>query len=201
MSQGDPTDVLQELLAINTKINTYISNIKSAGGSTLSACESAALTNYMLILQLNQTAINNLQNKLSNYNKGVLTALSTAAKTQNALDLAEPVMNEIYEDNSNKIKKMKMENSTMLKKTQFNGYFTQRYMYEIFIMKVLVVMSIFLMVFILLFKKGIIGKSVYSLSMSVIIAISIFIVVLMVISELRRSNTKFQEYNWFFNST
>lgn len=136
---------------------------------------------------------------VNNSNLNVNETITKAIEAEVFIREAKELLNEIYKDDEERLKNMKVSESTQLKQIQFNNYFSQKYNYNVGIMKVLVFTSILLMICIILHTRSLIPDSIYTILLSIIISIALIVIVIMLISEARRSNTDFSNYQWYFN--
>lgn len=178
-------DNLQEIITLST---SDLQNLQNGG-----------LNNeYIVQLQIinesaNNTLIQFLQHK-NNENTEVTNTYVKSIEATNFINDAKSILKKIYYENKNKLKNLKTKNSTKLKQIQFNNYFSQKYNYNVRIMKILVIASILIMICILLHTRSIIPDFLYTILLSAIIAITIIIIITMLMSEGMRSNTDFNEF-------
>jgi hypothetical protein len=151
------------------------------------------------LTNLNTQANNALVDLLSFQNNNNTQISDTYVKAMQAntfINEAKTLLKRIEYENKNKLQNLRTTNTTQLKQIQFNNYFSQKYSYNVKIMKILVITSILLMICILLHTRDIIPDFLYTILLSVIISISIIIIITMLISEMQRSKTNFNAFNW-----
>jgi len=129
----------------------------------------------------------------------VAGAVNEASNALQFMNDAKGLLNDMYINDEKTINYLKTTQATKLKQTQFNNYFSQKYNYNVAIMKILVLTSVLLMICILLYTRNLLPKFLYISLVVTIIVISVITIVFMLISELRRSNTDFNKFWWFFN--
>jgi len=132
-------------------------------------------------------------------NLGTAETIDKAEMANKFLNDAQQLLDDMYTQDGNTLNYLKTAKSTKLKETQFNNYFSQKYNYNIAIMKILVLTSILIMICILLYTRNLMPKFLYVSLVSMIVAITIIVIVTMLISEYRRTNTDFSKFWWFFN--
>jgi hypothetical protein len=123
-------------------------------------------------------------------------AYTQALKASKFVNEAKGLLDNMYNDETKKLNDLYTTNSTQLKQIQFNNYFSQKYNYNVGIMKILVATSILLMICIFLHTRDLIPTVLYTILLAVIISIALIIIVTMLISEIQRSNTNFNEFQW-----
>lgn len=119
-----------------------------------------------------------------------------AQESMTFIEEAKALLDQMYHDDTIELNDLQTTNSTQLKQIQFNNYFSQRYNYNVGIMKVLVITSVLLMICIFLHSRSLLPTFLYTILLSIIIAVGIIIVFTMLISEIKRSNTDFNEFQW-----
>ena len=186
----------------NVKLNEAIINLRTIIDETTSALESN--TNLSPSQQASLQGINTsaqasliqLMGLYNDTNTSFGQAYTAATQAANFVNEAQTLLNNMYNEEKKNLYNLKTLNATQLKQIQFNNYFSQKYNYNVAIMKILVVTSILLMICILLHTRSIIPTFLYTILLAVIIAVALIIIVTMLLSEFRRSNTNFNEFQW-----
>jgi hypothetical protein len=142
------------------------------------------------------TALSQILTSTNQTNTGFGQAYASAEDAAGFINEAKGLLDQMYEDDTNELNNLRTTNSTQLKQIQFNNYFAQRYNYNVGIMKVLVITSVLLMICIFLHNKSLLPTFLYTILLSIIIAVAVIIVFTMLISEIKRSNTNFNEFQW-----
>lgn len=181
-------DNLQEIITIT---NSELQAITNSG----SPPQSSELQSQLLIINENASIalIQFVQDK-NNENTQITDTYVKAIEANTFINDAKGILKRIFYENKNKLKELQTTNSTQMKQIQFNNYFSQKYNYNVRIMKILVTTSILVMICILLHTRDVIPDFLYKILLSVIIAISIIIIITMLVSESSRSNTNFNEF-------
>ena len=192
----------------NTELNTTISELQSMQHQIsrqirVDQNNPSANANQLQALQSinNQTqvALSNLYSYANNTNSNMSEAITKSLEAEVFIKEAKGLLQDIYKDDQKKLNNMKINESTQLKEIQFNNYFSQKYNYNVGIMKVLVITSVLLMICIILHTRSLIPDFIYTILLSIIISIALIVIVTMLISEARRSNTTFTNFKWRFN--
>jgi len=191
-----------------TDLNSVISELQGIQGNVsqkILAYQSdptASSEQTQLLITINaqtQKAMANLLSYTNNSNTNTSQAITKALEAEIFIKEAKGLLQDIYKEDQERLGNMKVDESTQLKEIQFNNYFSQKYNYNVGIMKILVVTSVLLMICILLHTRNLIPDFVYTILLSIIISVALIIIVTMLISEARRSNTDFTNFRWHFN--
>jgi hypothetical protein len=176
---------LQEII----KTSTY--DLQNVQNGTLSSEYKSNLET--INTNANNTLIQFLEDK-NNRNTQVTDTYIKSIEATNFINDAKGILKRIFYENKNKLKELETTNSTQMKQIQFNNYFSQKYNYNVRIMKILVTTSILVMICILLHTRDVIPDFIYTILLSVIISISMIIIITMLFSESLRSKTDFNEF-------
>jgi len=192
----------------NTELNTTISelqNMQHQVSRQIRADQNNPSSNANQLQALQsinsqtQVALSNLYSYANNTNSNMSEAIAKSLEAEVFIKEAKGLLQDIYKDDQKRLDNMKINESTQLKEIQFNNYFSQKYNYNVGIMKILVVTSVLLMICIILHTRSLIPDFIYTILLSIIISIALIIIVTMLISEARRSNTTFTNFKWYFN--
>ena len=182
---NDAISSLREIITQTTEVLQTKSNLSATGQAQMVGIQSSANAALSQLL----TSANQTYTNVGQAYVGTEDALSFIAEAKELLD-------QMYKDETDELNNLKTTNSTQLKQIQFNNYFAQRYNYNVGIMKVLVITSVLLMICIFLHSKSILPTFLYTILLSIIIAVAVIVVFTMLISEMKRSNTNFNEFQW-----
>lgn len=192
----------------NTELNTTISELQSMQHQVSRQIRAdqnnpGSNANQLQALQSinsqTQVALSNLYSYANNTNSNMSEAIAKSLEAEVFIKEAKGLLQDIYKEDQKRLENMKIDESTQLKEIQFNNYFSQKYNYNVGIMKILVVTSVLLMICIILHTRSLIPDFIYTILLSIIISIALIIIVTMLISEARRSNTTFTNFKWYFN--
>lgn len=172
-------------------INTSTYDLQNIQNGTLSSEYTSNL--QTINTNANNTLIQFLEDK-NNRNTQVTDTYIKSIEATNFINDAKGILKRIFYENKNKLKELQTTNSTQMKQIQFNNYFSQKYNYNVRIMKILVTTSILVMICILLHTRDVIPDFIYTILLSVIISISMIIIITMLFSESLRSKTNFNEF-------
>ena len=177
--------------SLNEIITTSTNALQNINNGVLSTDYSSELQS--INANANNALIQFLQDK-NTENTQITDTYIKSIEATNFINDAKGLLKRIFYENKNKLKNIKTTNSTQLKQIQFNNYFSQKYKYNVRIMKILVITSTLVMTCILLHTRDIIPDFIYTILISVIIAVAIIVIITMLISESRRSKTNFNEF-------
>jgi hypothetical protein len=192
----------------NTELNTTISELQSMQHQVSRQIRAdqnnpSSNANQLQALQSinsqTQVALSNLYSYANNTNSNMSEAIAKSLEAEVFIKEAKGLLQDIYKEDQKRLENMKIDETTQLKEIQFNNYFSQKYNYNVGIMKILVVTSVLLMICIILHTRSLIPDFIYTILLSIIISIALIIIVTMLISEARRSNTTFTNFKWYFN--
>lgn len=191
----------------NVDLNDVITNLRTIIDQTTTVLQTRANltpTEQARLQGINTSAnasLIQLMDLQSSRNTQVGNTYTQATQASIFVNEAADLIRSMFEEETINLNDLKILNSTQMKQIQFNNYFSQKYNYNVGIMKVLVIASILLMICILLHTRNLIPDFLYTIILAIIISISIIIVVTMMISEYRRTNTNFNEFRWSTPST
>ena len=159
----------------------------------LSATEKAQIQG---MLTSAHSALSGLLTSENNKNTAFGESYTQASEAMTFVNQAKSLLDNMYTDETAELNNLRTTNATQLKQIQFNNYFSQKYNYNVGIMKILVITSVLLMICIFLHTRNLIPSFLYTIILAIIIAVAVIIVFTMLISEVKRSNTNFNEFQW-----
>lgn len=159
----------------------------------LSATEKAQIQG---MLTSAHSALSGLLTSENNKNTAFGESYTQASEAMTFVNQAKSLLDNMYTDETNELNNLRITNATQLKQIQFNNYFSQKYNYNVGIMKILVITSVLLMICIFLHTRNLIPSFLYTIILAIIIAVAVIIIFTMLISEVKRSNTNFNEFQW-----
>ena len=159
----------------------------------LSATEKAQIQG---MLTSAHSALSGLLTSENNKNTAFGESYTQASEAMTFVNQAKSLLDNMYTDETTELNNLRTTNATQLKQIQFNNYFSQKYNYNFGIMKILVITSVLLMICIFLHTRNLIPSFLYTIILAIIIAVAVIIVFTMLISEVKRSNTNFNEFQW-----
>jgi len=186
---SDPTliDSINNIRTIITETTNILqrNNISSAERAQTQGIQTSA-----------HNALNQLLKSKTETNTRVGNTYVEAEEAASFVNQAKGLLDDMYADETSQLNNLQTTNSTQMKQIQFNNYFSQKYNYNTGIMKILVIMSILLMICIFLHTRSLIPTFLYTILLAIIISVSLIIIFTMLISEIKRSNTDFNEFQW-----
>ncbi len=201
---SDDTSNFNMLQEKNQQVLNNISQLQEQEKELYATLEDVSLTpekKQQIIQKINeisQMRMNlyaGLKDAYSYYQQNVTTSTSTLGQSMAAVNVLE---NEL---NQSKIRRNLIEDqkSNKLRLIEINTYYGKRYNAHAKLMKTLVFTFIPIIIFTVMYNKGILPSGVYKIIVTMILVIGAILIGLQLIDISNRGSMNWDEYNWYFN--
>ena len=192
------TSVEQMVASIRQLQTTEMQLYTSLDNQNLPADQRTTIINQINgIAQTRSTLYNSLNNMAASYQTNVSNSENTLDKQIFALEIVENELNEA------KLRQQELEidKYNKLRLVEINTYYGKRFAAHKEIVKVVIYVCIFMLIIIILGKKGILPRNIYILLNGSVIVVGIIVIGKKLIDLSNRDNMNFDEYEWYFDKS
>lgn len=183
---------IQELQTIEQGIFTNLEQ----NGSSMTQAEQNQLLQQMN--DISQMRIN-LYQSLSGLNSLFQNSLTNSRDTLDEQIVAIGIVEEQLNEAKSRLQLLEQEKNNNIRSIEINEYYAERYGMHTRLMKIIIFMLVPIIIFAILYNKGLLPKIIYLGLISVIAIIGFYFLFTTYSSMIRRDNMNYQEIDWNFN--
>lgn len=176
---------LQPILETNSGSNLDIS------GNVLTSMTNSINNTYATL----STLYGDIGDIINDHNDDLAAKTEQLKEERDAYKAANDVTKELVDDETERLKQDQVGNSRLVRNTQ---YYAKRYADLVFLVKCIILFSIFMIILIYLSSMGMMFSFVSEIGIPFIFALGLFGIWMMYVDIQRRNHYNYDEYNWNF---
>ena len=197
--QNMEKDLYKEIESTSSLDSTKASSLDSTKTSSLDSTKTSSLDSTVSrINQLAQVRISLYKSLNSSY-KSLQTNINAKKTELDDMVAAVAIVEEELNNAKEQLNKLYEIKNNRMRMVEINTYYGKKYRAQTSLMKLIIFVGVFLLMFVILRKKGLLPESLANLLIGLVFAVGGFFIIRRTLDLSWRDNMSFDSYTWFYN--